>query len=126
MWVTLATTRIHEDEARGLYTATHSDAVRALIGQTVTLSGFIMPLETTETFRHFILTRYTPVCPFCPPGAPNEVVEVWSSQPISATNDLVHISGKFSLTNDGEKGLFFQMRAAHVLTQAAALDTRRS
>lgn len=126
LWVTLATTRIHEDEARGLYSATHPEAVRALIGQNVTLSGFIMPLETTEHFRHFILTRYTPVCPFCPPGAPNEVVEVWSSDPIVATNDLVRISGQFSLTNDGEKGLFFQLRSAHLLTQAAALDTRHS
>ena len=126
LWRTLVTTRIHEDVEHGLYTATHSDAVRALVGQSVTLSGFVMPLETSEHFRHFILTRYTPVCPFCPPGAPNEVVEVWSNQPITATNDLVRVSGQFSLTNNGEKGLFFQLRDARLQTQSASLDARRS
>jgi hypothetical protein len=126
LWRTLATTTIHEDEARGLYSATHSDAVRALVGHVVTISGFVMPLETNAQFHHFILTRYTPVCPFCPPGAPNEVVEVWSSAPITATNDMVRFSGQFSLTADAEKGLFFQLRNAHLATQSASLNTRSS
>jgi hypothetical protein len=114
LWRTLATTKIGEDGAHGIFTARHSPQVRALVGQTLTLSGFIMPLETTDRFRHFLLTRYTPVCPFCPPGAPNEVVEVWSAQPIAETYDLMRATGRFSLADNGEKGLFFRLDGANI------------
>ena len=115
LWKTLSTTKIAEDDARGLFTAKHPPQVRALVGQTLTLSGFIMPLETTAQFRHFLLTRYTPVCDFCPPGAPNEVVEVWSNKPIAQTLDMMRATGRFALTDNGEKGLFFQLTGADVV-----------
>lgn len=114
LWRTLATTHIGEDAHRGTFTATHPPEVQALVGRELSLSGFIMPLETTTQFRHFLLTRYTPVCSFCPPGAPNEVVEVWSDAPISQSYDLMRVSGRFGLTNDGEMGLFFRLRNAEV------------
>ncbi len=118
IWSALVTTRIGEDDAHGTFTATYSPTVRALVGRTLTISGFVMPLETTPQFRHFILTRYTPVCPFCPPGAPNEVVEVWSAHPIAQTNDLVRVTGQFALMNDAEKGLFFRLSDAGVASNA--------
>lgn len=114
VWRTLSTTRIHENAAQGTYSATHPPAVRALVGQRISVSGFVMPLETTQKFRHFLLTRYTPVCDFCPPGAPNEVIEVWIDRPITTTYNMVRVSGMFGLTNDPDLGLFFAMRSAAV------------
>jgi hypothetical protein len=120
LWRTLATTRIGEDLERGLFTARHSAEVRALAGRTLTLSCFVMPLEAEPRFRHFLLSRYTPVCDFCPPGGPNEVVEVWSERPIAPTYALMRVTGRFSLTNDGEKGLFFRLDGADVRPAGAA------
>ena len=113
-WAVLATTVIGEDLERGLFTARHTARVRALSGRPMTITGYVMPLETTPTFSHFLLTRYTPVCNFCPPGAPNEVIEVIAATPIAATQDLIQVSGPFALADNGEQGLFFRIEGAIV------------
>ena len=65
MWKTLATTKIHSDYAKGLFSATYPDEVKALVGKEITISGFMLPLESSEKFKHFILSKRTPTCPFC-------------------------------------------------------------
>ena len=114
LWATLRQTKIGEDDARGLFTAVHPPAVRALSGRIISLPGFLMPLDAATTGTHFLLSKYTPVCAFCPPGEPNEVVEVHSATPIAYSPKLVTVTGRFSLENNGEKGLFFQMNGASV------------
>lgn len=114
LWAVLRTTRINVDEARGLFTATHPPAVRALVGKKVTLSGFVMPLDAATRGNHFLLSKYTPVCAFCPPGEPNEVVEVHTARAIVFSAKLVSVTGTFGLENNGDNGLFFQMASAIV------------
>lgn len=109
LWAVLRTTKILEDRRTGLFTARHSPQVQALAGQTLTLSGFMVPIEQEEMTRHFLVSRYTPVCLFCPPGDPNEVVEVRTRKPLKASYDMVKVTGTFSLANNGEKGLFFRL-----------------
>lgn len=113
-WAVLATTKIGEDLERGAFTATHPRAVRALAGKTMTISGYVMPLDATPTFTRFLLTRYTPVCQFCPPGMPNEVIEVQAAAPIAPTQALIRVRGRFSLHDNGEQGLFFRIDGATV------------
>lgn len=114
IWATLRQTKIGVNEARGLFTATHPPQVKALAGRTISLAGFVMPLDAQTRGNHFLLSKYTPVCAFCPPGEPNEVVEVHTAQPIAFTPKLVTVTGRFELENKGENGLFFQMTAANV------------
>lgn len=114
LWATLRTTRISEDDARGIFKADHPPAVKALVGRTLTLPGFIMPLDTAAKGTHFLLSKYTPVCAFCPPGEPNEVVEIRTATPIAYSARLVNVTGKFTLENKGDNGLFFQMTGAQV------------
>ena len=111
-WRVLATTRITENTNAGTFAAIHPPAVRALVGTNITISGFMLPLDTTPRSRHFMLSRLTPVCFFCPPGGPNEVIEIYSSTPIAITDRLVTVTGRFVLTNDVEKGLFFRINNA--------------
>ena len=111
-WALLATSVIGEDLERGRFTARHPARVRALSGKDMTITGYVMPLEPTPTFQRFLLTRYTPVCQFCPPGAPNEVIEVNSIAPIAPTQALIRVRGRFTLTDNGEQGLFFRMDGA--------------
>lgn len=72
----------------------------------------MLPLEQESMTRHFLMSRFTPVCFFCPPGDPNEVVEVRTLKPFRAGYDRVKVTGVFSLTNNGEKGLFFRIDGA--------------
>ncbi len=114
LWATLRQTRIGVDETRGMFTAVHPASVKALAGKTITLPGFVMPLDAQTRGTHFLLSKYTPVCAFCPPGEPNEVVEVHSAKPITFSPKLVNVTGTFALENRGENGLFFQMTSATV------------
>ncbi|MFV0297069.1 MAG: DUF3299 domain-containing protein [Hyphomicrobiaceae bacterium] len=114
LWATLRQTKIGVDDARGIFTARFPPPVKALAGKTVSLSGFIMPLDAQSRGTHFLLSKYTPVCAFCPPGEPNEVVEVRTAKPIAFVEKLVTVTGNFALENNGEKGLFFQMSSASV------------
>jgi hypothetical protein len=113
MWRLLHTSRIIEDQRTGYYSAVHPPAVRALAGKTVTISGFMLPIEQETQTRHFLVSRYTPVCFFCPPGDPNEVVEVRTVNPRPAGCDMVKVTGTFSIADNGEKGLFFRLQATN-------------
>ena len=68
-------------------------------GQAVTASGWVLPLDGSDQTKHFLLTRRTPVCMFCPPGEPNEVAEVISPTPITWTDKLVTVSGLSQITS---------------------------
>ena len=114
IWATLRQTKIGVNEARGLFTAMHPPAVKALAGKSISLAGFFMPLDAQTKGTHFLLSKYTPVCAFCPPGEPNEVVEVHSAKPIAFVDKLVTVTGTFALEDKGENGLFFQMTGATV------------
>ena len=109
LWKVLRTSKIAEDKRTGFYSAVHPPAVLALAGTTVSVTGFMLPIEQARQTNHFLVSRYTPVCFFCPPGDPNEVVEVRTRKPRPAGYDPVKVTGRFSLADNGEKGLFFRI-----------------
>jgi hypothetical protein len=115
MWELLKKTKIHNDYAKGLFSATFPDEVKALVGKPFTISGFMLPLEAKEKFRHFILSKRTPTCAFCPPGEPNEIVDVWMDEDVTWAEDTIKVSGTFSLMNNPELGLFFKLSKAKKL-----------
>ena len=112
MWDVLTRTKIHVNEKAGLYSATYPPEVKAMVGKEMTISGFILPLESADKFKHFILSKRTPTCPFCPPGEPNEIIDVYMQSPIAWDEDSVKISGKFELMNNPELGMFFRLTGA--------------
>jgi hypothetical protein len=112
LWAELARCKINLDAKTQLYGISVIPEVKALDGQTVKLSGFILPLDGADKTKYFLLAKRTPVCLYCPPGEPNEVIAVRSKHAVDWKDDLVTISGKFALVNDGEKGIFFEMRDA--------------
>jgi len=91
---------------------TYIPSVKAMDGKNVTISGFMLPLESQDKFSHFLLVKNAPTCAFCPPGGPNEIVEVFSTKPMTWKENLITLSGTLILVNDGKKGVFFQMKDA--------------
>lgn len=112
VWSVLAGTRIDVDEEQGLYSAAFSDQAKALDGKQVTVTGFMLPLEATDRFHHFLLSKRTPTCFFCPPGQPNEIVDVWVEDAAEWDDGPVTVTGDFSLMDDREMGLFFKLSNA--------------
>lgn len=113
-WTILAKAKIKLDAATGIYTAQIPDDIKKISGTEVSVSGFMLPLESTETFRHFLLSKRTPTCPFCPPGLENEIIEVIVKQPVEWAEDIVTVKGKFVLTENREMGVFFKMTDAEL------------
>ena len=112
MWARLAKTKIVLNEKTGMYSAKYTVDTTELAGQTVTVMGFMMPIEAGATHQRFLLTRTAPSCPFCLPGGPEEFIDVQMKKPIKWEDDSVTIKGTFGLINDGEMGLFFAIKDA--------------
>jgi len=111
LWEKFFKCKVGYNEKSGLYHIAVTDEVKAMAGKTITLNGFVMPLDASDHTKHFLLTRRTPVCFFCPPGEPNEVVEVEAPRRIEWTDKIVTVSGPLSLIDNGEKGMFFKIVA---------------
>lgn len=115
LWKTLAKTKITIDQEQYLYKASHPSEVKKLTGKEITIQGFIMPLEATETFKHFLLSKRTPTCGFCPPGEPNEVIDVHTKDPVEWVDGIVTLRGTFGLINNEQMGMFFELKDAEQL-----------
>jgi hypothetical protein len=118
IWRTFAHTQFTADLAKGVFVAQHPADVRALDGQEVTVTGFMLSTSILKHFSSFILTRYTPVCAFCPPGAPNEAVQVYLDQFVAQAPGPVTVKGKLHLESDGANGLFFRLNQAEIVAKS--------
>lgn len=112
LWRKFAGCPLGYDEESGIYSIRLTSEVKALDGKTVTLRGFVLPMDGSDRTTHFLLTRNTPVCLYCPPGQPNEVVEVEAAQPLQWSERIVAVTGKLRLVNDQERAVFFKMENA--------------
>jgi hypothetical protein len=109
LWSKLAKAKINYNKETDEITMTTPPEVKVLDNTVVESSGFVMPLDGKDKTKHFLLTRRTPVCLYCPPGMPTEVIEVYSKTPIKWTSALTTVSGKFKLINDSERVMFFEL-----------------
>jgi len=114
LWSKFVRCKLDYDEEKGTYSIRLTPEVKALDGKTITVRGFILPMDGSDRTQHFLISRNTPVCLYCPPGAPNEVVEVQTLRTVPWTDKIVSVTGKLRLINDEEKALFFRMENAQV------------
>ena len=114
IWAKLIQCKVNYNKRTGDFSITVTPEVRALDGQTVSVRGFVLPMDGSDRTKHFLLTRNTPVCLFCPPGEPNEIIEVVSERAIEWTDNVVTVTGKMSLIDNGENALFFKITVAQV------------
>jgi len=112
LWSKLVKCKLDYDEDKGTYSIHVTPEVKALDGKTITVRGFVLPMDGSDRTRHFLISRNTPVCMYCPPGAPNEVVEVKASKAVPWTDKMVAVTGTLLLVNDQERAVFFKMENA--------------
>ncbi|MFO1435741.1 MAG: DUF3299 domain-containing protein [Gammaproteobacteria bacterium] len=119
IWDAFGKCAVHLDEQKYIYSIEFTPEVKALEGKKISVAGFMLPLEMEEKFTHYLLSKRTPTCPFCPPGEPNEIVEVFSKDPVEWEEGIVTITGVMKFTDKSENGMFFQMNDGQMLSKGA-------
>ncbi|MDI9314367.1 MAG: DUF3299 domain-containing protein [Hydrotalea sp.] len=114
-WSLMAKATVSVDEKAQTYRAKFPNDIKKYQGQNLIISGFILPLETTEKFTHFLLTKWTPVCAYHPPGEPTEFIEVTIDKPIAWSEKIIKIEGQFNMSPEQSQGMFFQLKNAKVV-----------
>lgn len=118
MWSKFLKCKVHLDKKNYTYSIDYTPEIKELEGKEITISGFVLPLESEEKFNHFLISKRTPTCFFCPPGEPNEIIEVFTNKKITWEDGLTTVTGKFGFTKgieaNPELGLFFQLKNADV------------
>lgn len=119
LWSVFAKTEVTADPAKGIFIAHHSDAAKALDGREVTLHGYLLQTDVLPPYFHFIVSRRTPVCAFCPPGEPNEAVEVFLKKFTDLKGGEVTVRGQLRLQKDGSQSLIFVLSNAEIIGSSA-------
>ena len=118
-WTTLADTEVMESRNKGLMFARFGPTVSKLKGADFEISGFMTPLEAAPQTRHFILTRRDTTCPFCPPNAATEAVEVTLDRPVAFTRSEVRVEGRLELVSTSDASLFYRLASAKLTSDVA-------
>lgn len=113
-WVFFHDARITADEAKGEYRATFSPSLAKMEGRSFSITGYMLPIEPSTHSAHFVLTRRSAGCPFCPPNEPTEAIEIFAAAPADYRQTPVTVEGRLHLVARSETGLFYRLERAKV------------
>lgn len=91
--------------------------VQALDGKTVTVKGFMFPLESEEAQKLFLLGPFPVSCPYHYHVTPSMVIEVHADKkPVKFTYDPITVTGTLRLVpQDFDTGVFYRLEQASML-----------
>ena len=92
------------------------EGITARAGQTVKLSGFMMPLESELKQHRFLLTSNPPSCFFHLPGGPAGAVEVFAEEGVEMSWDPVVLEGRFEPQQTSAVGVVYRLHDARLVT----------
>ncbi len=75
-------------------------------GDTVKVTGFMMPLEAGMQQHWFLLTTHPPSCFFHVPGGPSGAIEVFSEEGIRVSWDPVVLEGRFEALEESDSAVY--------------------
>ena len=56
-----------------------------------------------------MLSAVPPGCPFCLPGGPNSIIEVFVKKPLKYSTDAIVLTGTMNLLKDDPSGFYYRM-----------------
>jgi uncharacterized protein len=90
--------------------------VQALRQTTITVEGFMMPLDPGKQ-RRFLLSAVPTTCSFCTPAGPEGLVDVHGQEAIGFTENAILMRGKLQLMVDDKFGLYYRLTEARLVKQ---------
>lgn len=117
VWKTLGkiTYRKEYDELMGfkIDKPVFSDAIKSLEGKTITLKGYIIPVEGYKSHKEFIFSAFPySMCFFCGGAGPETVMEVSAREAVKYTADQITLSGVLRLNSNDINRLMFKIEQA--------------
>lgn len=112
MWKTLSkiTYKKEYDEIMGfkIDKPVFSDRIKGFEGETIKISGYIIPVEGYKSHKEFIFSAFPyNMCFFCGGAGPETVMEVVAIEPIKYTAEKVTITGKLTLNSEDINRLMY-------------------
>lgn len=112
LWKTLAKITFEKkyDELLGFKVdvPVFSDEIKALEGEMVTISGYIVPVEGYKSHEEFVFSAYPyNMCFFCGGAGPETVMEVTASEPVKYSTERIVLRGKLLLNRDNINRLMY-------------------
>jgi hypothetical protein len=112
-WVMFRGVKVDTDLKRGVATARFPPDLLSADNEPIEIGGYIIPLESASfDTSHFLLTRRSTGCPFCPPNEANEAVEVFTTKKVHYESRQFFVKGRLKLVASSDNGLFFQIHDA--------------
>jgi uncharacterized protein len=106
-WSLLSSTSIKKTQGR--LGPDFPEPLRALNGKNVKLQGYILPLEAGQTHRYFLLSAWSPSCPFCQTAGPEAMVEIKARAAVKYSIDPVVVEGRLVLLDNDASGMFYRL-----------------
>ncbi len=95
-----------------------SDEIMALSGHKITVSGFIIVLDTKTSMNEFLFSRYPQnMCFFCGAAGPETAMQVTlkNERKINYTKDQIKVKGRLKVVKDEPSGLIYFLEDAEVI-----------
>ena len=84
------------------------EKLRAMEGETITLTGYIVPLEGFGAHKEFIFSALPyNMCYFCGGAGPETVMEVFATEDVDYTAEAITLKGKLVLNRDDVNRLMY-------------------
>jgi len=99
-----------------------SKALEAYDGQEVLMSGYMFPLEDSDSQKHFLFGPFPMTCPFHYHVPPILVIETHTKEPIRFTYDPVLLRGKLQLVRDLDREPYYRMSNARLETSQSIVQ----
>ncbi|MEM7099151.1 MAG: hypothetical protein AAF541_12895 [Pseudomonadota bacterium] len=94
--------------------ATFPKSVQDRAGETIKVSGFMMPLEPDMKQKHFLLTSNPPSCFFHVPGGAAGSIEVLASEGVDVSWDPIILEGRFEPLESSSIGVVYRLHDAKI------------
>ena len=92
------------------------ESVRALEGQVVEISGYIVPVEGYKSHTEFVFSAYPyNMCFFCGGAGPETVMEVTAREPVKYGTERIVLRGRLALNNDDINRLMYILTDAELV-----------
>lgn len=121
-WKTLA--QVESVKKDGKIVPEFSRDILALDRKDVKVQGFMIPLDTGEKQKRFLISAVPPHCSFCLPAGPDAVIEVEAKTPVNYTFDPIVMTGKFAVVKGDLSGVLYRLTDAGRLDVAPAAKSK--
>ncbi len=93
-----------------------SEDLKKLNGSTITIQGYMFPLEASEKQKLFLLGPFPASCPYHYHVPPKLIIEVHVKAPLAFSYDAVNIKGELELVSeDHEYNVFYRLKNAEIV-----------